>query len=62
MQTYKIAIVAGDGIGPEVVAGGIAIMDAAVGVAGQTISITLPIGVVSMESSLFSRERAPSAV
>ena len=35
MQTYKIAIVAGDGIGPEVVASGIAIMDAAVGVAGE---------------------------
>jgi len=35
MQTYKVAIVAGDGIGPEVVASGIAIMDAAVGVAGE---------------------------
>ena len=35
MQTYKIAVVAGDGIGPEVVASGIAIMDAAVGVAGE---------------------------
>jgi len=35
MRAYKIAVVAGDGIGPEVVASGIAIMDAAVGVAGE---------------------------
>ena len=35
MQTYKIAVVAGDGIGPEVVASGIAIMDAAAGLSGK---------------------------
>jgi 3-isopropylmalate dehydrogenase len=29
MQTYKVAVVAGDGIGPEVVASGVSIMDAA---------------------------------
>ena len=74
MQTYKIAIVAGDGIGPEVVASGIAIMDAAVGVAsefaieyvaapaGAATYLECGVDVVSMESSLFSRERAPSAV
>src|SRR5271157_1937002 len=35
MENYKIAVVAGDGIGPEVVASGIAIMDAAAGLAGE---------------------------
>jgi isocitrate/isopropylmalate dehydrogenase len=29
MPTYKVAVVAGDGIGPEVVASGVSIMDAA---------------------------------
>jgi isocitrate/isopropylmalate dehydrogenase len=35
MQTYRIAVVAGGGIGPEVVASDLAIMDAAVGVASE---------------------------
>src|SRR5208337_4248775 len=35
MQTYKIAVVAGDGIGPEVVASGMAVMDAAASLSGQ---------------------------
>jgi len=35
MRTYKIAVVAGDGIGPEVVASGIAIMNAAAGLSGE---------------------------
>lgn len=35
MQNYKIAVVAGDGIGPEVVASGIAIMDAAAELSGN---------------------------
>ena len=46
MQTYKVAIVAGDGIGPEVVASGIAIMDAAAGLAGEFAleSVAAPAG------------------
>src|SRR5271157_5707633 len=35
MENYKIAVVAGDGIGPEVVACGVAIMDAAAWLAGE---------------------------
>jgi len=35
MPTYRIAVVAGDGIGPEVVASGMAAMDAAAGLAGE---------------------------
>jgi 3-isopropylmalate dehydrogenase len=35
MQNYRIAVVAGDGIGPEVVACGIAIMDAAAALEGE---------------------------
>src|SRR5271157_2857821 len=46
MQTYKIAVVAGDGIGPEVVASGSAIMDAAAGLAGEFAleSVAAPAG------------------
>src|SRR5208337_4767719 len=35
MRNYRIAVVAGDGIGPEVVASGIAVMDAAAGLEGE---------------------------
>ena len=37
MQTYRIAVVAGDGIGPEVVASGIAIMDASAALSGEFV-------------------------
>ncbi len=35
MRNYRIAVVTGDGIGPEVVASGIAVMDAAAGIEGE---------------------------
>ena len=64
MQTYKIAVVAGDGIGPEVVASGIAIMDAAGEVAESSLEyVAAPAGagLTWSAETIFPRHRWRSA-